>query len=485
MNLSKVSFGLYSKILILLPAIVACSGRQQKPPNLLIVFPDQMRGQALGFLSMEPAITPVIDAFARESLVLTSAVSNYPVSSPFRAMFLTGKYPISNCVVSNCTSETGPFNVKLQKSDTTWSDMLKNEGYSLGYIGKWHLESPYKPYVDCSNNKSEPAWNEWTPPDRRHGFSYWHAYNTYDQHNRPMYWDTDSKRDGFFYVDQWGPEHEAEMAARYINNQGGKFRDPDKPWALVVSMNPPHMPYDLVPEKYVSMYDTVPDEKLFSFPDIPSPDSKWGKYNRKNARNQYAQITGVDDNFGKILKALHDAGMDQNTIVLFTSDHGDCLGRHDEISKNNCYEESMVIPFIIRWPGHFKPGKDDLLISVPDVYPTLLSLLGLGSKVPKGVMGKDYSDIFLTGKGSRPSSQLYMWMPFDNPTLGKRGVRTNNYTLMFNRLPDNTLDTVLFDNIKDPYQMNNIASKNLEIVTSLTNELQKWLTSNHDTWGKN
>ena len=485
MNQFQSYLKVFSKSLILFPAFFACTNKQPTAPNLLIVFPDQLRGQALGFLGKEPVITPQIDAFAHESLTLTSAVSNYPLCSPFRAMLMTGKYPVANKVVNNCTSETGPYNVNLQKSDTTWSDVLKEAGYSLGYIGKWHLESPYKPYIDCSNNKKRIAWNEWTPPDRRHGFSFWYAYNTYDEHNRPMYWNTDAKREEFFYIDQWGPEHEADMAARFINNKDGKYRDPDKPWALVVSMNPPHMPYDRVPQKYVNMYDSISDEKIFAFPDIPPSDSIWGKYNRKHARNQYAQITGVDDNFGKILKVLDDAGMGKNTIVLFTSDHGDCLGRHNEISKNNQYEESMVIPFIIRWPDHIKPGRDNLLISVPDFYPTLLSLLGLRNKIPRNVMGKDYSDILLTGKGNRPSSQMYMWMPFNNPSLGRRGVRTNSHTLMINKLSDGSESTTLFDNINDPYQLNNIAGKDPEIVSYLILELQKWLTANNDPWRKN
>jgi arylsulfatase A-like enzyme len=469
-------------ILFLAPSLLSCNRKLEERPNLLLVFPDQMRGGALGFLGREPAITPKLDVFASESLVLANAVSNYPVSSPFRAMLLTGKYPVANGVISNCTSRTGKFNVNLRETDTTWSDILKSEGYSLGYIGKWHLESPYEPFIDCSNNKGEVAWNEWTPPERRHGFSFWYAYNTYDQHNRPMYWSTTATRQEFQYVNQWGPEHEAEMAIRFINNEDGKYREKGKPWALVVSMNPPHMPYNMVPEKYVRMYDTVPDERMFSFPNIPPADSIWGKYNRQNARNQYAQITGVDDNFGRILEALKNAGADKNTIVIFTSDHGDCLGRHNEISKNNHYEESMVIPFIIRWPGHIKPSKDDLLLSVPDIYPSLLCLMGMQDKIPSGVQGNDYSGVFLTGKGERPSSQLYIWMPYDDASGGRRGVRTDRYTLMINNRAAGDNKYYLYDNVIDPYQLNNIAGDSPEKINLLRIELRKWLNATNDQW---
>ncbi len=324
-------------------------------PNLVIVFPDQMRGQAMGFSGEEPVMTPRLDQFASEGIVFDQAVSNSPVCSPFRAMFMTGKYPQSNHVLSNCTSLTAVYDNQLQKNDTTWSDLLHERGYSLGYIGKWHLDAPYEPYVDCANNKGDMAWNEWCPPERRHGFDFWYAYGTYDYHDRPMYWSTDAGRNDFHYVDQWGPEHEADLAISYILNKDGEYRNSDMPFALVVSMNPPHMPYDRVPEKYKDLYKDTDTTTLFSRPNIPPSGTKWGDYYRKNIRNYYAMITGVDLQFGRIVDAIKQAGLDKNTIVLFTSDHGNCLGIHDKISKSNPYEESMRVPFILRWNGILKP----------------------------------------------------------------------------------------------------------------------------------
>ena len=151
------------------------SDKEGKGPNLVFVFPDQMRGQAMGFLNEEPVITPNLDKFAKESLVLPQTVSNYPVCSPFRAMLMTGKYPHATKVLNNCYSETTPYDCQLKTDERCWSDILKEKGYSLGYIGKWHLDSPYKPYIDCKNNKGKTAWNEWCPPGRRHGFDFWYA----------------------------------------------------------------------------------------------------------------------------------------------------------------------------------------------------------------------------------------------------------------------------------------------------------------------
>ena len=171
-------------------------------PNLVIVFPDQMRGQTMGFLNEDPVVTPCLDKFAAESLVLTQAVSNYPVCSPFRAMLMTGMYSHSNRVVENCNSNTAPFGCELPESARCWSDVLKDKGYDLAYIGKWHLDSPHEPYIDCKNNEGPRKWNEWCPPSRRHGFNNWYAYGTYDYHMNPMYWSTGAGREEFNFVEQ-------------------------------------------------------------------------------------------------------------------------------------------------------------------------------------------------------------------------------------------------------------------------------------------
>jgi arylsulfatase A-like enzyme len=466
-------------------------------PNMIFVFPDQMRSSMQGFLGEEPVMTPNIDRFASQGLVLGQAVSNAPVCSPYRAMLMTGMYPIRNGVVSNCTSKAKEYGIELKQDSRCWSDVLHDNGYNLGFIGKWHLDSPHEPYIDCSNNSGDLKWNEWTPPERRHGFDYWYAYGTYDQHLKPMYWSTDAVRDSFKYISQWGPEHEADMAIRYIRNEGGKLRDKKKPFALVVSMNPPHMPYEQVPEKYVKRYDSRQAEidAMIRHPAVADSADRWGKYFRKNIKNQLAMVTGVDEQFGRILEALKKAGMDKNTIVVFTSDHGDCLGKHGMISKSNPYEESMHVPFIIRWTGKIKPGNDDLLFSVPDIYPTLLGLMGFENEIPREVEGTNYAGLLRGEKGVvRPTSQLYFMTDgqlYNSPTgekelflkSGERGVRTERYTLSIMRGPKNKTTTYLWDRRLDPMEMNNISYANPEVVKELVEkELIPWLRKTGDVW---
>jgi len=454
-------------------------------PNLVFVFPDQMRAHAMGFMNEDPVITPTLDRFATESLVLNSAVSNYPVCSPYRAMLMTGKWSHSNGVLSNCNSGSAPHGYELRESDRCWSDVLNDRGYSLGYIGKWHLDSPHRPYVKCENNSDKFAWNEWCPPNRRHGFDFWYAYGTYDYHLTPMYWATDSKREAPIRVTQWGPEHEADLAIKYISNTGGKYRDASKPFALVVSMNPPHTPYQLVPQKYLDVYAGKTPEELINRANVNlKGDTAGGKLARRHMKNYFAMVTGVDDQFGRILKAIEDNRLKNNTIVVFTSDHGNCLGSHEKPTKNVHYEESMRVPFLIRWPGRIKARHDNLLLSTPDICPTLLGLMGFAGDIPPETDGTSHASLFMTGNGKRPTSQLYMWVPVGEPARGRRGVRTHRYTLMVDKTPGKPLEHTLHDNISDPYQLENIAETRPGTVKKLTAELRGWLIKNNDPWLK-
>lgn len=459
------------------------SAKPKKQPNLLIIIADQWRGQAVGFEGKESVKTPQLDKFAKESLVLEQMVSNYPVCSPARAMLMTGQFPIKNHVYSNVNSNTAPHGVELQKNAVCWSDVLKANGYFNGYIGKWHLDSPYKPYVPTSNNTGDVAWNEWTSPDRRHGFDYWYAYGTYDVHNKPMYWDTNDSRDNFHYVDQWGPIHEADKALDYIKNENGKIRKPNAPFSLVVSMNPPHNDYQLVPQKYYDLYKDIPIESLIKDPNIPVKGTKNGDSYRKDVRYYYANITGIDEQIGRIIQGLKDQKLDDNTIVVIMSDHGNCLGKHDEYSKNNIFEESLKIPFIVYWKGHILPRKDNRFLgSIPDIYPTLLDLMGLKNKTPKEIDGKSYAQYYLNGTGIMPSEQFILGAVLSGDArvnTGFRGIRTTDYKLAYVKKKGKN-EPVLYDLKEDPFEMHNIYDPNHKMVKKLKPVLSQWLQKTED-----
>ncbi|MEO7463807.1 MAG: sulfatase [Ferruginibacter sp.] len=453
-----------------------------KRPNVLILLADQWSGESLGILGKEKVQTPYLDSFSKNSLVLTQMVSNYPVCSPARAMLLTGKYPFNNQVYSNVNSSSAPFGIELPATITCWSDILKENNYSNGYIGKWHLDSPHEPYIPTSNNIGKVAWNEWTPPDRRHGFDYWYGYGTYDVHNKPMYWDTYAARDSFHYVNQWGPEHEADKAIAFFRNEN-KVRDINKPFSLVVSMNPPHSEYKTVPQRYYSMYENIPLQTLLTDGDIPPAGTEMGNFYRNNIKYYYANITGVDEQMGRIIQGLKDAGELENTIVIVTADHGNCLGKHDEISKNNIYEPSINIPFIIYWKGKILPGIDSKYLgSLTDIFPTLLDLAGLKKEIPADIDGKSYAPYFLHRKGQLPTEQFILGNIVSNnvnKNTGFRGLRTERYKFAYSR-KGKKLEGFLYDMNNDPFELNNLYRENDPKVIEMKKTLLKYLKETND-----
>ena len=460
------------------------------PPNLLMVFPDELRAQALGSWQGrtpgDPVQTPNLDAFAAESRVMEQMVSNYPLCTPFRGMLMTGQYPLSSGVTGNCHDTGAKLGIELSPHAVCWSDVLKGQGYSLGYVGKWHLDAPFEPYVQSYNNPDVHGtyWNEWTPPGRhRHGFDFWHSYGTYDLHLNPMYWTNDTPREAPIFPGQWGPEHEADVAIAYLRNEGGEYRDPAKPFALVVSMNPPHHPYDQIPEAYRDLYAGQTSQELNTRPSVDWDKEYLPGFGPQYFKEYLTMVTGVDDQFGRILRALDEEGLSENTLVVFFSDHGCCLGAHGQPTKDNPYEESMRVPMMFRLPGQVTPGRDQALMSAPDIYPTVLGLLGFGDAVPGQVEGTNLAGRLRSGEGETASSQLYLRVPYGQPPFGQRGVRTLTHTLVVDRQDGEPLTYTLFDNVNDPYQLRNVADEHPELVqTLIQSELLPWLERTRDPW---
>ena len=466
-------------VLLVLPLLTGTMYAQnQKSPNLVFIMADQWRGDALGCLGKEPVKTPNLDKLASEGVNLTNAVSSYPVSSPARGMLMTGMYPMHSKVIGNCNSNTAPYGVELPEDARCWSDVLKSQGYATAYIGKWHLDAPYQPYVNTSNNKGQVAWNEWCPPERRHGFDHWIAYGTYDQHLKPMYWNTKTPRDSFYYVNQWGPAYEADRAIEYLNGR----KDSDQPFAMVVSMNPPHTGYDLVPDKYKEMYKDLDVEALCArFPNLPKKGTKYGNFFRESVRDYYACMTGVDENIGRIVEQLKKNGQFNNTIIVFTSDHGDSMGMHDRIGKDIYYEEAMRVPMIISWPNRLKPRTDqNTMMAFADLYPTLLSMMGFQKEIPAEVQTFDLAKELLSGKERKELAQPYYFVQYDNPATGYRGLRTATYTFAVHARDGKPDQIILFNRAKDPYEMNNLAEAEPKLVKRLTHQLKTFLSRTND-----
>jgi arylsulfatase A-like enzyme len=459
-------------LLIIFSAGAQSQDQNQKQPNLLFIFPDQYRPQAMGFMNEDPVITPNLDKLASQGVVFTDAVSNRPLCSPYRAMLMTGKYPFSNGVQTNCNTSSRKYSNYLREDETCFGDVLKANGYLAGYIGKWHLDAPGGPDVE---RWQDAVWGTYTPPGpKRHGFDFWHAYGCHNRHNDPYYWETNASIEDTLFPREWSPIHEAKVASRFIENNKGK------PWALFVSMNPPHGPYHEVPERYRELYKNTPIDSLLNRANVPAGES--GDIGRRNVIDYFACVSGVDEQIGKILNKLEETGQAENTIVVFTADHGEMMGSHGRMQKVVWYEESFRIPFIIRWPEKMKPGKNDLHLSVPDLMPTLLSLMGMKDNLPD-VEGTDFSKTFLGEKQKTPDFTLYFSPSFEEALGGMRGMRNERYTFVIRRNNEGEVtDYLLYDNEKDPYQLKNIAISNQSLVEKFEKKIFEKLTEINDPW---
>ena len=383
--------------------LASCTGQQEakvQQPNVIYVFPDQHRNMAMEFWGQEgfrehvgfrpdPVKTPNLNQFAKESFVFSNAMSNCPLSSPHRGSLMTGMYPNESGVPLNCNSNRPISSLRIDR--TCMSDVFSQNGYECAYFGKLHTDfptpnDPERPghYVD----DELPVWDAYTAKERRHGFNYWYSYGTFDEHKNPHYWDTDGKRHD---PKEWSPLHEAKQVVSYLRNDKQQ-RDESKPFFIMVGMNPPHSPYrsleDCMEEDY-NLYKDMPVDSLLI---RPNADTKRAK--SKSAAFYFASVTGVDRAFGQILDCLKETGLDKNTIVVFTSDHGETMcSQFIDDPKNSPYIESMNVPFLIRYPEVIKPRVDDLMISSPDIMPTMLGLCNLADKMPTDLHGRDYSSI--------------------------------------------------------------------------------------------
>lgn len=455
---------------------------QGRAPNVVFVFPDQFRAMALGFLGEDPVLTPHLDRFAAESVFFPNAVSNFPVCSPYRGMLLTGRWPYSTGLTGNCNSDAPA--VFLRPEERCLTDVLAGAGYVCGYIGKWHLDTPGEEDARYGEGRRGDGrvWDAFTPPGpRRHGMSFWHAYGCCDRHLRPHYWVGDAPVSQPLQVEDWSVRHETDVAVEFLRNPGGRVRDPAKPFALFVAFNPPHPPFAQVPDEYRRRWAGRGPEELLKRPNVPTDGRADAA--RSSVADYMAAIAGVDDQFGQILEALDESGLREDTLVVFTSDHGEMMGSHGRMGKGVPYEEAFRIPLLMRFPGRLRPGREGLHLNVPDMMPTLLGLLGLRERIPPQVEGRDWSGLLAGAETPRPASSFFI-VCGQRPEWGQRGVRTDRYTFVVTRGGGAGARAMLFDRETDPWQMQDRAGPEPETCRRLLAELNRWLEATRDPWGR-
>lgn len=396
-------------------------------PNILYILVDQWRAQSTGYAGDKNVMTPNLDKLASKSFNLTHAVSGMPVCSPHRASFLTGQYPLTHGVFMN--------DVLLDTNRTTIGKVFKENGYQTGYLGKWHVDGHGR--------------SSYIPASRQQGFDYWKALECTHDYNNSAYYEGNSPVKKVW--ETYDAIAQTQDVCQYLKNQ----KKEDDPFFLVLSIGSPHDPYQTAPEKYRKMYEN----KIFTIRDNVPADKVEKVQN--DLRGYYAHMTAIDDCVGQLRQTLKEQGLDQNTMIVFTADHGDLMGSHGAWNKQQPFDESIRVPFLIHYPKAFGPEgkKSKALINSPDIMPTLLGLTGI--KVPKSVEGKDFSKILLGEKKNDVTHTLISCVqPFGQWVRSKggkeyRGLMTENYTYV----RDLKGPWLLFDRTKDPYQMNNLVGK--------------------------
>ena len=484
---------------------VTAQDAQASRPNLLFIMPDEFRIQALGIWNQpgyrnllhtvsDPVHTPELNRLARESILFTQTTSTSPICSPSRAMMMSGMYPSRNGVMGTNCAAGRPEG--MHDSITCFTDVLSDAGYETAYVGKTHWERN-QPLFDAQGNyvgTENPAgghyanqFDTYIPPGRgRHGNKYWFQ-TIKDRHFDPWTYASvpalvGGKKDGQVYRPKgFTPKLEADILVDYLRNKN-RQRDPGKPFSMIWAPNPPHPPYnslkDCQESVYREYYADVPISKLLNRPNVEIAKAVSDGYfdPQKCGPVYFSLVTSIDQQVGRVLGALDESGEAENTIVVFTSDHGEMMGSHGLTGKSVIYDEAFLIPFMIRYPKRLKPRAESLLLGRVDVMPTLLGMMGLKDQIPATAQGVDYSKEILTGESSESSKPRSA--PFLMST--SKGVRTDRYTYQV----DSKGMTLLFDNAADPCQMKNLGHQSIDPAdfSFLQKELGRWLKVAGDPW---
>jgi uncharacterized sulfatase len=441
-------------------------------PNLLIIHTDEHNLRTLGAyretMSKEQALiwgennfveTPNIDRLANEGAICENWYATSPVCTPSRASMVSGLYPVATGSPVN--------NMPMKDEVTTFAQILKDKGYATAYIGKWHLDGDAKPGF---------------APKRKFGF----------EDNRFMFnrghWKVLNENEQGPYVDQeltkygggvWEPEkaNEATFTTDFLVDRALEIIDRDKanPFCVMISIPDPHGP-----DQVRTPYDTMYRHLKFKEPRTANPDPDeipgWlslkgnNKTNpktfQKNMVNYFGMVKNIDDNVGKILDYLKTNNLDKNTIVVFTSDHGDLLGEHGKLNKGLPYEMSARVAFLLRYPNAVAAGKKiQKAYTMADFTPTVLGLMNVDHS-SNSFDGIDASNDFKSDeKMLKDDRMVYITHANSNWVAGVN----NRYKLVLS--PSD--EPWLFDLDKDPDELINFynVSEYKDIAMTMKKEL--------------
>lgn len=414
---------LYALILMLV-AFSACQKTEQiKKPNIVYILTDQWRASALSYAGDPNVKTPNLDRFATAAVNFSNAVSVTPVCTPHRAALMTGRYPTTTGMFLN--------DLYLPDDELCMAEIFKSEGYNTAYLGKWHLDGHGR------HNNVELH--------RRQGFDYWKVLECSHNYNKMAYYENNDPE--MKYWEGYSPYALAADANQYMTDHVAD----NNPFLLFISIATPHFPHGSAPKEYKELY---PKDELILAPNVPK---EWEEKTRDELQGYYGHCTATDKAIGSILDKLKALNLMESTIVVFTADHGEMMGSHGmrPFMKQLAWDESIKVPFLISYPS-IEDNAGAVVsapINTPDILPSLLGLTGID--IPESIEGEDLSDLMRQPSETADRTALLLNVcPFTSEYKYPeyRAIRTKRYTYA------RTLEgaSKLFDNLQDPYQMNNL-----------------------------
>ena len=510
------------------------AAEKNKRPNLIFIMTDQQKYDALSIAGNEVLHTPNMDRIAREGAFFTNTYTQCPVCGPARTCLLTGQ------TIENTKIRTNEM-TKVSRNATTYDEYLvRKEGYVAEYYGKFHspkrLKRKYQNKDDVSQNKVVFPYREYlssvnlTRPsvDQMKNGTQIQSFDDYPYRTNPLDnrhglppGSTTSNKKGEENIrvhepDQHGvseipKEHtltayEAKLFLQALERLAAENND-DQPFSLHLSFNRPHSP--ITPsEPYSSMFnidDMVPPASIGD----PMENSPYVDANGRRRLTQYADpylikfmiadyyacVKEIDDWLGKILDKIDELGLASNTLLVFTSDHGEMLGAHGMREKNVFYEESVHVPLMMRFPGVIPPGTviDDPVSHI-NVFSTILDYLGakpqvsdgesLRPKIERQTRTEQHKHSHATAEESYAVSE-WNW-DFEDPGW-QPGlmIRTKRWKLIIPNTAKSKVLNVLYDLKNDPNEMTNLLGTNpnrpfyLIEAEKLKAMLVEWLTKVH------
>jgi arylsulfatase A-like enzyme len=397
-----------------------------RKPNVVFVLADQWRAQSTGY-NGDPNLmgkTPNLDAIANQGINFRNAVSVCPVCTPYRAALLTGQFPTTTRMFFN--------DLQLPAGSLTMAELFKEAGYRTCYIGKWHLDGMGR--------------GEYTPPERRQGFDYWKALECSHDYQHLIYYEGESNEMKVW--DGYGPYAETEDAISYIRDNARK----DEPFLMVLAWGAPHFPHHNAPEDLLRQFR--PEDIILR----DNVSEAMEESARKESVGYYAHILALDSCLGMLQKAMDKSGISDNTIFVFTSDHGEMMGSQGVRPKQKQvpWAESVRVPFLLRYPAKFgnREITVDVPLNTPDILPTLLSLANL--PVPETIEGENMAGAIENQEDFADRAAVIMNVsPFAGKGDEYRGIYTSRYAYVKNLEGP----WLLYDHQKDPLQLDNLAGK--------------------------